>query len=304
MGINRRNLDCLFEHNPRGRFPLVDDKLRTKELASGAGIAVPPLYGVVEIQRQVTRLAETLSPYNSFVIKPARGSGGNGILVISGQLHGVYRRAHGGMLTEHDLQHYVSRILSGMYSLGGQPDRAMIEYRVRFDPIFESISYLGVPDIRVIVFLGVPAMSMVRLPTRMSDGKANLHQGAIGAGVDIASGKTLTAVWCNSIVSEHPDTGNTVNGVQIPAWETLLKIASRCHEITGLGYIGVDLVLDKDKGPLILEMNARPGLSIQIANRSGLLPRLKLIEQQHRDLVEIEDRVAFARENFSVNSPG
>jgi alpha-L-glutamate ligase-like protein len=186
-----------------------------------------------------------------------------------------------------------------MYSLGGQPDKALIEYRVQFDPVFEAISYQGVPDIRGIAFLGVPVMSMVRLPTRMSGGKANLHQGAIGAGIDIATGRTLTAVWRNAIVSEHPDTGNPVTGIKIPNWEKLLKIVAQCNELTGLGYIGVDLVLDKDKGPLILEINARPGLNIQIANRSGLLPRLKLVEQYHTELVNLNDRIAFSKHNFA-----
>jgi alpha-L-glutamate ligase-like protein len=176
----------------------------------------------------------------------------------------------------------------------------LIEYRVQFDPVFEAISYQGVPDVRVIVFLGVPVMSMVRLPTRMSGGKANLHQGAIGAGIDMTSGTTLSAVWRNQIVTEHPDTGNPVTGVQIPNWDTLLKIAARCYELTELGYIGVDLVLDKDKGPLILELNARPGLNIQIANRAGLLPRLNRVEQNHKELAHIEDRITFSKHYFGA----
>jgi alpha-L-glutamate ligase-like protein len=201
-------------------------------------------------------------------------------------------------LNPEEVAYHLFNIISGMYSLGGQPDKALVEYRVQFDAIFEALSYQGVPDVRVIVFLGVPVMSMVRLPTRMSGGKANLHQGAIGAGIDITNGTTLTAVWRNDIIDEHPDTGNPVTGVQIPLWDTLLNIAARCHELTGLGYIGVDLVLDKDKGPLILELNARPGLNIQIANRSGLLPRLKLVEQHHTDLATVDDRLEFSKHYF------
>ena len=298
MGINRRNLDCLFPHNPRGRFPLVDDKLRTKELASSVGIAVPALYGVVEIQRQVTRLAETLSPHNSFVIKPARGSGGNGVLVISGQLHGVYRKAHGGMLTGHDLQHYVSRILSGMYSLGAQPDRAMIEYLVNFDPVFSSVSYHGVPDIRIIVYRGVPVMAMVRFPTWRSQGRGNLHQGAVGAGIDIATGVTREAVLGNRLVTEHPDTGAALAGLSVPCWDELLLTAARCQELTGLGFLGTDFVLDRDKGPLLLELNARPGLNIQIANNAGLMPRLESVDSYLFTSRAPVERVEFAKEKF------
>jgi alpha-L-glutamate ligase-like protein len=190
--------------------------------------------------------------------------------------------------------------LSGLYSLGGQPDQAIIEYRVLFDPVFESVSHQGVPDVRIVVFFGVPVMSMVRLPTRMSDGKANLHQGAIGAGIDISTGTTLSGVLGNDIVTEHPDTGKSIAGLQIPYWDDLLRLASRCHDLTGLGYLGVDIVLDKNKGPLLLELNARPGLNIQIANKAGLLPRLHLTEREKENLKSVEDRILFSKRHFSA----
>ena len=298
LGINRRNAEYTLKYNSRDHYPLVDDKLRTKKLALKADIAVPELYGVIETEYEVRNFTHIVQSYPDFVIKPSRGSGGSGILVINGRTKELFRKVDGVLMNQEELEYHLFNVISGLYSLGGQPDKALIEYRVQFDPVFETISYQGVPDIRVIVFLGVPVMSMVRLPTRMSGGKANLHQGAIGAGIDIATGTTLTAVWGNSVVSEHPDTGNPVTGVKIPHWQNLLKIASRCNALTGLGYIGVDLVLDKAKGPLILEMNARPGLNIQIANRSGLLPRLKLVEQHHADLVNLDDRVEFSKHNF------
>lgn len=298
LGINRRNAEYTLRYNPRHLYPLVDDKLQTKKVALKAGIAVPQLYGVVESEHQVRQLHGLLKSYSEFVLKPSRGSGGEGILVICGRSKTMYRKVDGELLQPEEVSYHVFNIISGIYSLGGQPDKALIEYRVQFDPVFEAISHQGVPDIRVIVFLGVPVMSMVRLPTRMSGGKANLHQGAIGAGIDIATGITLTAVWRNDIVLEHPDTGNRVTGVQVPNWGALLHMAARCYELIGLGYIGVDIVLDKDKGPLILELNARPGLSIQIANRTGLLPRLKYVEQHHKELRHIEDRVSFSTEQF------
>lgn len=300
LGINRRNAEYTLKYNPRRRYPLVDDKLRTKTLAIKTGLAVPELYGVIGTESEVRHLAQRVQSHPDFVIKPARGSGGNGILVISGRSKEMYRKADGVLMNRDEVEYHLYNVISGLYSLGGQPDKALIEYRVKFDPVFEAISFQGVPDIRVIVFLGVPVMGMVRLPTRMSSGKANLHQGAIGAGIDIATGTTLKAVWRHAIVSEHPDTGNPVTGVIIPNWEKLLKIAAQCNELTGLGYIGVDQVLDRDRGPLILEMNARPGLNIQIANQAGLLSRLQLVERHRTDLPTIEDRIAFSREHFGA----
>ena len=265
-------------------------------------MAVPPLYGVIEIQHQVRELVTLLKPYQEFVIKPAQGSGGDGILIITGRRDERYRKANGRLLTQEDLDHHVSNALSGLYSLGGHPDKVLIEYLVKFDPIFEAISYQGVPDIRIIVFLGVPVMAMVRLPTRMSEGKANLHQGAIGAGIDLHTGKTLSGVWQNEIVTEHPDTEQSIINVQVPEWDKLLNLAARSYELTGLGYQGVDLVLDKNKGPLILELNARPGLNIQIANRAGLLTRLQLVEQHAPSLKSVEDRITFSKQHFALTN--
>ncbi|MFO7602916.1 MAG: alpha-L-glutamate ligase-like protein, partial [Gammaproteobacteria bacterium] len=243
MGINKRNADFTLRYNPRRLFPLVDDKAQTKRLAQQAGIAIPELFDTIEIERQIKDLPQRLQAYADFVIKPAQGSGGDGIVIITGRRKGQYRKASGLLLSENELRHHVSNILNGLYSLGGQNDKALIEARVQFDPVFENMTYLGVPDIRIIVFLGVPVMAMLRLPTRASDGKANLHQGAIGAGIDIASGQTLEAVWKNTMIREHPDTGCALSGVQVPHWPQLLEIAARCYALTGLGYQGVDLVL-------------------------------------------------------------
>lgn len=298
LGLNRRNADYTLKYNQRRLYPLVDDKLRTKRLAEEAGMAVPELYGVVEAAHQTRHWSDLLKGRSDFVVKPARGSGGEGILVISGRLKDMYRVTNGELASQSELDYHVLNILSGIYSLGGLPDKALVEYRVRCDPVFDSVTYQGVPDIRIVVFLGVPVMAMVRLPTRMSRGKANLHQGAIGAGVDIATGTTLAAVWKNNIVTEHPDTGMKLTDLKVPKWEYLLHLASRCYELTGLGYQGVDLVLDRDRGPLILELNARPGLNIQIANHSGLLPRLKVVEQLRETLHSAEDRVAFSQQRF------
>lgn len=300
LGINGRNAGYTLPYNRRDRYPLVDDKVLTKKLANEAGVAVPELYGLIEIQRQVRGLKELVDKHWDFVVKPARGSQGDGIIVVTGRSRSLYRVADGSFLDDEELAFHVSNILSGIFSLGGQTDTALIEYRVNFDPVFEAITYRGVPDVRIIVFLGVPVMAMVRLPTRLSGGKANLHQGAIGAGIDMANGSTLTAVWGTAIVSEHPDTGNPVSGVSIPRWDTLLELGARSYELTGLGYQGIDIVLDRDKGPLILELNARPGLAIQMANRQGLRPRLEQVERHHAELKTTAERVAFAKERFAA----
>lgn len=304
LGINRRNRDLIFRYNPRRLYPLVDDKLHTKRLAAKHGVPVPPLYAVLEIQHDVRKLRELLQDHVDFAMKPAHGAGGDGILVVTNQRNGKFRKANGQWIGYDDVAYHASNIVSGAYSLGGVRDSAMVEYRVQFSPLFEKISYEGVPDVRILVVLGYPVMAMVRLPTRQSEGRGNLHQGAIGVGIDLATGFTLEGVWGNERIDEHPDTGHPVHGLELPAWNDFLLLAARCYEMTGLGYLGVDIVLDRDKGPLLLELNARPGLNIQIASGAGLGDRCDQIEEEAaragRDPV---DRVRFSRTAFASTAP-
>lgn len=278
LGLNCRNGDFILLYNDRKFYPLVDNKVICKERLLQQGLPVPALIGVIEAMHQISHVNEFLGDYTEFVIKPARGSGGDGILVITGRQGGYFIDADGRMVEQYTLEHHLTNVIGGLYSLGGQTDVAMIETLVHFDPAFSRLTYHGVPDIRVIVYKGYPVMAMSRLPTRLSHGKANLHQGAIGVGIDLGTGITVGGVSGNSVVSEHSDTGAPVAGFQIPEWGKILLMSARCYEAVELGYLGVDIVLDRDLGPLILELNARPGLNIQLANRSGLRHRLDAVD--------------------------
>jgi glutathione synthase/RimK-type ligase-like ATP-grasp enzyme len=82
----------------------------------------------------------------------------------------------------------------------------------------------------------------------------------------------------------------------------MLLVAARAHEMTRMGYLGVDMVLDRDKGPVLLELNARPGLQIQIANQGGLRKRLDMTDSAPGDIfLSPESRVAWARTAFSAS---
>ncbi|MBM4196072.1 MAG: alpha-L-glutamate ligase-like protein [Gammaproteobacteria bacterium] len=300
LGMNERNTEYIMRLNPRRLYPLVDDKLRTKELAIAAGIAVPKLHGVIRTEHDIGDLPELVRDTQDFAIKPAHGSGGDGIMVVAGRsprAADIYRLVDGTQVNAEQIGFHLSNILSGQFSLGGHRDVALLEYCIKVDPLFADHCHQGVPDIRVIVLRGYPIMAMIRLPTRKSRGKANLHQGAVGAGMDIATGITTFGVLGNARATDHPDTGAPIAGLAIPRWEYLLTLAARSYELTGLGYVGVDIVLDRQYGPLILELNARPGLNIQICNREGL----RLRAEKAMALPEEPDiavRVARSRELF------
>jgi hypothetical protein len=96
-------------------------------------------------------------------------------------------------------------------------------------------------------------MAMLRLATKASEGKANLHQDAVGVGLDVGTGKSLNAVQFNRPILLRPDTGLSLGNIHIVAWDKMLEMASHCYEATGLGYMGVDLVVDVDEGPALIE---------------------------------------------------
>ncbi len=297
VGMNQRNAEFIMPYNERRYYPLVDNKIITKQRAIEKQIPVPELFGHIELEHQIAYLPSILEPHSEFVIKPTNGSGGNGIMVIAGKTaSGYFRKSNDSLVHMDEIKHHVSNILSGMYSLGGETDSAIIEYRVKFDPCFENISYKGVPDIRMIVFRGIPLFAMVRLPTRQSDGRANLHQGAVGVGIDLCTGLTNQGVMQSRPVKDHPDTGFTLTQIQIPQWDFILEMAASCYELAPLGYLGVDLVLDRDRGPMMLELNARPGLAIQIANRQGLGPILKYTQALGTIPVSAKRRVKVGKE--------
>ncbi|TES97016.1 hypothetical protein E3J85_00740 [Patescibacteria group bacterium] len=122
-------------------------------------------------------------------------------------------------------------------------------------------------------------MAEMRLPTSASQGKANLQLGGVGGGIDVATGVTTTAVMRGRVIEETPDAGIKIAGFQIPKWDEVLKIAVEAQRASGIGYLGADVVIDQKKGPIILELNARAGLAIQIANLAPLRYRLDRIER-------------------------
>ncbi|VTR94703.1 alpha-l-glutamate ligase : ATP-grasp domain protein OS=Piscirickettsia salmonis LF-89 = ATCC VR-1361 GN=K661_01628 PE=4 SV=1: ATPgrasp_ST [Gemmata massiliana] len=280
LGMNARNAGVILDYNPRTRFPYVDSKRKMDELCRKIGVPTPDLYAVLVSHSALRHLPRILDKHPEFVVKPNRGAGGRGVLVITGRKGPDYVRHNGTVLQAEDLRQHVSGVVSGLFSLGGNEDEALIQQRVVPDPVLEKISYQGTADIRVIVYRGEPVMAMLRLPTKASGGRANLHQGAIGAGVDIATGVTHHAVLKDRKAEIHPDTKESVIGFQVPYWSDILEMSRRVSRAVEMGYIGVDIVLDRARGPLLLEANARPGLAIQISNARGIAPELERVDRQ------------------------
>lgn len=274
LGLNGRNLCVLPRLNPKPLYALVDDKLATKLICQELGIPVPETYAVLERFPDIRRLPQWVNGRQEFVVKPARGAGGRGVLVVTKADRSGWTLCGGGRMGQDEIRHHLALSMSGVYSKGGRPDRVIIEQRIAPHPALADLAFGGTADIRVLLLLGRTAMAMLRLPTRGSGGLANLHQDALGLGIDVEAGRTHGGIWRNRAASIHPDTARPLEGIVVPHWQEALQFAVKLAGAIGLGYLGVDLVLGAC-GPVVLEANGRAGLGIQIANRRGLLPPIR-----------------------------
>ncbi len=279
LGLNARTQLFTYKYNNRRGKNIADSKIQTTRVLRKAGVAHPPILAKFAKPQDVFEFDWTTLP-DRFALKPSRGMGGEGIVVVKKKAadgKGWFTTQKERIKVD-DLKLHTLDILEGAYSMGNVPDVAFIQGYVGRHKAFRRWAYRGTPDIRIIIFNKVPVMAMLRLPTKESGGRANLHQGALGVGIDIATGITTKAIWHGEQIVFKPDTNKKLRGIKIPNWTSILETAVNAQIASGLGYIGVDIVLHPEKGPMVLELNAQPGLQIQLANMEGLKSRLDRID--------------------------
>lgn len=267
LGINERNLRLVYPLNPREHFKMANDKILCKKILEEHGIPVAQLLMTVDSIGNINAAWDAM-PKRDCAIKPANGSGGGGILILDVDENGQWTKG-GNLFAEHLIHQHLANIIFGIYSFGSD-DKVLVEEKIIPHSFTKEIYPSGVPDLRIIVKQNEILMGMMRVPTDKSDGKANLHQGAIGIGVDLSTGQLKKAFDGETHLNHHPDTKCPVLGVQIPYWEEVLGICQKVAEVFPLKYLGIDIAFDDIKGPLVLEINARPGLEIQNVNEQGL----------------------------------
>ena len=279
LGMNARNLVYIRPNNKKAAKKLADDKLRCKWVLRKAGVPVPKLIKSIRSHEELDNFDFSTLP-NSFVLKPNFGFGGEGILVVYGKKKGgenTWIKADRSQVTESHLRMHIKNILDGSFSRVDTADVAFFEERIQLYQGFKPYAFRGVPDIRVLVYNRVPVMAMVRIPTEASGGTSNLHRGGIGVGVDMTTGVTTTAIQYDKIIEKSPK-GLLLSGIKIPQWKEILELAIKAQDVSRLGYLGADIAIDRENGPVFMELNARPGLSIQVANQEGLISRLNRVE--------------------------
>ncbi len=298
LGLNARTQLFAYKYNSQKAKKIADSKLKTFRVLTAAGIPTPKIYKVFSNPNKIFEFDWTGLPA-SFALKPSKGLGGEGIIVVKKKS----KEGDGWITTQRkkvtpsDLSLHALDIVEGAFSMTTSPDIALIQEYVGRDKAFRKFAYRGTPDIRVIVFNKVPIMAMLRLPTKESGGRANIHQGAVAVGIDIATGITTRALWHGELITYKPDTKRKLRGIKIPNWTQILEIAVKTQIASGLGYLGVDVVIHPEQGPMVLEINAQPGLQIQFANNAGLRKRLDRVEDL--DVRDAEHGVKIAKALFA-----
>lgn len=278
LGLNARGVLFTGKYNSRAAKKIADSKLQTDRVLRHANVPHPIIFKKFRTANDVFDFKWT-DLADAFALKPSRGLGGEGIIVVKKRISdNVWLTSSKKKITVEDLKLHTLDILEGAFSMGNEPDSAFIQEYVGRHPAFRKYAFRGTPDIRVIVFNKIPVMAMLRLPTKESGGRANLHQGALGLGIDIASGITTKAILNNKEIALKPGTSRKLRGIKIPYWNKILEISVAGQIASGLVYAGVDIVLHPEKGPQIIELNAQPGLSIQLANMEGLKRRLERVD--------------------------
>lgn len=278
LGLNARSLHYTKHVNSTEGIRLANNKLATKRALQKAGIPTPRLFAKISHRQELSHFRWTKLP-SSFVIKPNNASGGGGIIVIFGRnKKGNWVKADKTEMFIPNMRNQIIDILDGNFSPNNIPDVAFFEQRISIDSNLKPYSVKGIPDIRILVFNNTPVMAMLRLPTEESGGRANLHSGGIGVGIDLVHGNTTTAIHHGSIIDSLPQKRLALSGIHLNHWNDILLIAIRAARACNLNYAGVDIAVDREDGPLVLEINARPGLDIQLANMTPLKTRLKRLE--------------------------
>jgi alpha-L-glutamate ligase-like protein len=280
LGMNARILTYMRPSNSLRAIRIADNKLLAKKILRKNGLPVLQTYAIIKGIQELKNFNWSILP-SSFTLKPNRGLGGEGILIVYGRKKKYpypWVKADRKIVEIKDLQNHILNILEGTYSLTSLPDIAFFEERIKLLKLFKPYAYRGIPDIRIIVYNSVPVMAELRLPTKESGGKANLHLGGVGVGIDMGTGVTTTAIQHDRLIEYIPGTKLPLRGIQIPEWKEILRLAIYAQQVSRIGFLGIDIAIDREKGPVILELNTRPGLSIQIANLSPLNERLKRIK--------------------------
>lgn len=178
------------------------------------------------------------------------------------------------ILSEQEFKRMLVDTLDGKNSTGIIKDKIMIEEKLLPSQQFKTFCEWGLADIRIIVFNLVPVAAMIRIPTKKSEGKANLAKGGIALKIDIGTGRV--SYERKSIKKHFPETYENFKKINLEYREEILNLSSKIQYFVNLWYLALDWVIT-ESWPKLLEINARAGLDIQKITKVKLEEALKKI---------------------------
>lgn len=290
LGMNLRNQKYIDWDKSRTDF--TNSKLKTKLFLSARQIKVPKLHAIIKNHKDLQNFDFANLPAKT-VIKPNKGSQGKGIIPFQKKVNGDLISVSNKTYKSEVLHKHIQEILDGKYSMGFLPDVAFFEEKIDTHKALREYAPIGLPDIRIIVYKGFPVLAMLRMPNEKSGGKANLNAGAWGLGIDIVSGKVKTCYQDGQLQKNNP-----YFNFQVPFYSEALQMAVKIAEITNISFFGCDIAISKN-GPVLIELNSKPGLKIQYVNNIGLKYRLEKIDGiKHRNK---QDKIFIVSQLFNTD---
>src|SRR3989442_6257637 len=173
-----RNREFVGKYNSPGLMAMVT-KDAVKGLLLPLGVPMAATYLILRERSDLGKFKEWMRGHEVFALKPSSSYGGEGILLVTGKQGDMYRTNMGSMSAS-QIETLAFSILEGQFH-GGQQDTAVVEEMLVQDETLHDIVPMGLADIRVISFLGYPAVAMMRIPTITSGAKADIYLVAVAA---------------------------------------------------------------------------------------------------------------------------
>ena len=142
-----------------------------------AGWESPNYFTAIKSQRELTPKFLYALP-ESFVVKPSRGYGGGGILVIERRRGANFLSVSGDSISRESLFQHCVGILEGRYSISGVSDQVIFEERLLCQPRFSG--FIG---------NGVAGRASNRVPKRARNGNGANPDAGIGRQSQYGNGR-------------------------------------------------------------------------------------------------------------------
>lgn len=143
--------------------------------------------------------------------------------------------------------------------------KPLVEEVVKQHETMDLLCSTSVNTIRVITILKGDVVKIVAGGIRMGQNGIfvdNFNAGGIGVVYDLNTGVVISDGYDKKrgVYKTVPESGITLKGFQIPLWDQIVQLVDDAARVVPqVGYVGWDVAVSADKGPLLIEGNSYPG---------------------------------------------